>query len=137
MEDFEKLLDAIFPFVEDLLVKYGEFYPLASAIDNQGEIISIGSYDGDDHPESDKVIADLKIGLREGVQKGEYRAISLFYDVRVTDDTGEKTDAIAVLVENKEEPSAYILYYPYQLTEDKELVFSESWRSETDKEIFI
>jgi hypothetical protein len=31
MEDLGRLLDATFPFAEDLLKKYGEFFPLASA----------------------------------------------------------------------------------------------------------
>lgn len=102
MEDLERLLDATFPFVEDLLKKHGEFFPLASAIDKSDSITHVGTYDGDEQPKSDKVIADLKVGLREAAKNGDYKAIAIFYDVRVIDpNTNQKTDAVAVFVENK------------------------------------
>ena len=137
MEDFEKLLDATFPFVEDLLKNYAEFFPLASAIDKNGGIAQVGTFDGDEQPKSDKVIADLKAGLREGAKNGEYKAIAIFYDVKVIDpNTNQKTDAVAVFVENKKDTKAYKLFYPYSLTMDSVLTFTESWRNETEKEIF-
>ena len=137
MDDFEKLLDATFPFVEGLLKKHGEFFPLASAIDKNDSIAQVGTYDGNEQPLSEKVIADLKIGLREGAKKGDYKAIAIFYDVRLIDpNTNQKTDAIAVFVENQNDMTAYKLFYPYTLTKDSVLTFAESWKHITDKEIF-
>jgi len=137
MEDFERLLDATFPFVEDLLKKHGEFFPLASAIEKNDSIAQVGTYDKGEQPESDKVIADLKAGLREGAKNGDYKAIAIFYDVRVIDpNTNQKTDAVVVFVENKKDMKAYKLFYPYTLTKDSVLTFTESWRNETEKEIF-
>lgn len=136
MEDFERLLDATFPFVEDLLKKHGEFFPLASAIEATDSIAQVGTYDGDEQHISDKVIADLKVGLREGAKKGDYKAIAIFYDVRAIDpNTNQKTDAVAVIVENSN--IAYKLFFPYTLTKDGVLTFGESWRNDIDKEIFI
>jgi hypothetical protein len=137
MEDFERLLDATFPFVEDLLKKHGEFFPLASAIDKNDSIAHFGTYDGDEQPESDKVIEGLKIGLREGAKNGDYKAIAIFYDARVIDlNTNQKTDSVAVFVENKKETTAFKLFYPYTLTKDRVLTFAEGWRNITEKEIF-
>ena len=137
MEDFKRLTDATFPFVEDLLKKHGEFFPLASAIEKNDSIANVGTYDGNEQPLSDKVIADLKIGLREGAKKGDYKAIAIFYDVRVIDpNTNQKTDAVAVFVENKNDATAYKLFYPYTLTKDRVLTFAESWKNITEKEIF-
>lgn len=136
MEDFEHLLDATFPFVEDLLKKYGEFFPLASAIEKNDSIVQVGTYDGDERPLSDKVIADLKIGLKEGATTGKYKAVAIFYDVRAVDpNTNQKTDAIAVIVENND--VAYKLFFPYTLTKDSTLTFGESWRNDIEKEIFV
>jgi hypothetical protein len=138
MEDFERLLDATFPFVEDLLKKHGEFFPLASAIDKNDSVAHVGTYEGNEQPKSDKVIADLKVGLREGAKKGNYKAIAIFYDVKVVDpNTNKKTDAIAVFVENTKDTKAYKLFYPYTLTKDSVLTFAESWRNEIEKEIFV
>ena len=138
MEEFERLLDATFPFVEDLLKKHGEFFPLASAIDKNDSVAHVGTYEGNEQPESDKVITDLKVGLREGAKKGNYKAIAIFYDVRVVvPNTNQKTDAIAVFVENTKNTKAYKLFYPYTLTKDSVLTFAESWRNEIEKEIFV
>jgi len=135
MEDFEKLLDATFPFIEELLKKYGEFFPVASAIDNNESVSLVGTYDGNEQPSSDTVIADLKLGLIDGVKKDKYKAIAIFYDVRVTDpNTNQKTDAVSVFVEN--DSTACKLFFSYTLTNDRVLTFGESWRNDVEKEIF-
>ncbi|QEC67661.1 hypothetical protein FRZ67_10290 [Panacibacter ginsenosidivorans] len=133
-----EILDATFPFVEDLLTKPGEFYPLSSAVDNKDSVAFVGTYDGDENPESNTVIKDLKAGLKQGVERGDYKAIAIFYDVKVIDpDTNQKTDAIAVIVESKDEEDAYTFYYPYKLTKDKNLNYGDSWKTKKEKEIFI
>ena len=135
MNDIEKLLDSTMPFVEGLLNKHGEFFPLASAIKTNDSIAQVGTYDGDDRPLSDKLIADLKQAFR--AKKDDYKTIAIFYDVRVLDpDTNVKTDAIAVFVETKKDNSAFTFYYPYTLTKDKQLTFSNPWKNKTNKEIF-
>lgn len=55
-----------------MLKKHEEFFPLASAIDKKDNVVYVGSYDGEEQPESEKVISDLKTALREGVKKGHY-----------------------------------------------------------------
>src|SRR5262245_16332534 len=100
MNDIERLLDCTLPFVEDLLKKYGEFYPLASAIKNDDSIAQIGTYNGNDNPLSETVISDLKNGLR--AKQDDYKSMTIYYDASVVDpNTGHKTDAITVHVESK------------------------------------
>jgi hypothetical protein len=136
LKDIEKLLNSIFPLVEELLTKYGEFFPFASAINANGSISTIGTYDGDEQPLSDKVITDLKKGIR--ANKDDYKVIAIFYDISVLNPkTNIKTDAVAVFVETRNENTAYTFYYTYTLTSNKKLIFSDSWRNQEDKEIFI
>jgi hypothetical protein len=136
MTDIEKLLDSTFPFVESLLKEYGEFFPLASAVKTNDSIAQVGTYDGDERPLSTKVISDLKKAFI--AKRNDYKSIAIFYDVKITDpNTNKKTDAIAVFVESENGKTAYTFYYPYELTSQKELIFSESWKIENDKEIFI
>lgn len=138
MNDIERLLNATFPFVEDLLKKYGEFFPLASAIQTNDSIATVGTYDGEDKPKSDEVIESLKDGLKKGAQNGEYKVIAIFYDVKVIDpNTNQKTDAIAVLVEDKNETTSHTLFYPYKLIADNEILFSIGWKNSKENEIFI
>jgi hypothetical protein len=135
MNDIEKLLDSTIPFVEELIIKHGEFFPLASAIKTNDIVVQVGTYDRDERPLSDKLIVDLKRALR--AKRNDYKTIAIFYDVRVVDpDSKVKTDAIAVFVETKNDVSAFTFYYPYSLTNDKQLRFSNPWKNEIDKEIF-
>ncbi len=136
MNNIERLLESTFPFVEELLRKHGEFFPLASAVLTNDSIASVGFYDGDEQPLSNTVISNLKTAFI--AKSEEYKAVAIFFDVRVVDPkTNLKTDAVAVFVESKGDSTAYTLYYPYVLTANNELLFSEAWRSENPKEIFI
>ena len=133
--DIEKLLDNTLPFVEDLIKIYGEFFPIASAIKANDSIVHIGTYNGNERPSSDQLIADLKKSLK--AKKEEYTTIAIFYNVRVIDpNTNVKTDAIAVFVETKKEKVAFTFYYPYTLTKDNKFTTSNSWKNTKDKEIF-
>lgn len=135
MNDIERLLNSTFPFVEQLLKTYGEFYPIASAIKNDNSIAQIGSDDAEDKPLSNKVIAGLKKGLR--ANQDDYKSIAIYYDVRVSDpNTEQNTDAVSVYMECKDEEAAFLFYFPYVLTKDREIQFSKSWKEETNKEIF-
>ena len=135
MNDIERLLDSTFPFVEELLMEHGEFFPLASAVKTNDSIAQVGTYDGDEKPLSNTVIEDLKAAFR--AKKDDYKTIAIFYDVRVVDpNTNQKTDAVAVFVETKIDITAYTVYYPYILTTDGELSFSDAWKNASAKEIF-
>jgi hypothetical protein len=135
MNDIERLLDSTFPLVENLLTKYGEFFPLASAIKTDDTIAEVGTYFEEEKPLSDKVIAQLKKSFR--AKKEDYKTIAIFYDVRVVNpNTNSKTDAVAVFVETKNEDTSYIFYYPYILKTDKQPAFSDSWKEKNNKEIF-
>ena len=120
-----------------MLRNHGEFYPLASAIDSSGKIAQMGAYDGNEHPKSVDVINNLKKSLKQGAQKGEYSAITIFYDSRVVNPhTNIKTDAIAVFAETKVDTTAYMFYYPYTISLDKQVNLSKSFGSKIQKEIF-
>jgi len=138
MNYIEELLDAIFPFVEEQLLKNGEFYPVAAAMKPGDDIELFGSWGGDDKPSSEDLIENLKAGFKEAAKKGEYKAVAVIYDVTVSDPgTNEKANAIAALVENNTDAEAFTLYYIYTLTDDKTLEYGDSWRSDKEKEIFI
>ena len=135
MNDIERLLNSTIPFVEDLLKKYGEFFPIASAVKTDGSIAQIGTYDGDEKPLSDKLITDFKSAFK--AKRSDYRSVMIFYDVSVVNPKSEKkVDAIAVFAETNYDNHAYTFYFSYSLTSDKELEFGNSWKSLKEKEIF-
>ena len=133
MTEIQNILDITLPFVEKLLKDYGEFYPLASAVNLNGEVEQVVREEDEenDFPKSVTVIGELKKDLRWN--RNDFLAIAIFYDVNVKE---KQTDAIAVFVEHKEEKKAYTFYYPYKIVEN-EIVFSKSWKVENEMEIFV
>jgi hypothetical protein len=134
LNDVQMLIDKTLPFVENLLNEYGEFFPMSSVIRMNDSISFVSTYDGNDRPPSEKVIMDLKKTINK--EKEKYKVVAIFYDVKVIDpSTKLKTDAVAILVETKNDINAYTFYYPYQKGGDNKISFSKSWKIIIDKEI--
>lgn len=113
--EVEELMNAQLPFGKQMLEKYGEFIPYGGAMKQDGEIVSVAGYDGDEQPLSQDIIDLLKDGYRLAAKNGEYKATAIFYDVRVIPaGSEEKTDAIAIALDHKENYSV-IVYFPYKI----------------------
>jgi hypothetical protein len=137
LNELSFLIDQSFPFVEDLLKKYGEYYPFSFALNEDNTVAVIGRHDGDENPDSLVVIKGLKEILKLETKKNKIKGIAIFYDVKTTDPkTNQKTDAVAVFVEHKDGQGAYTFYYPYKLTDKKELTFGDSFGGAATREIF-
>ncbi len=132
MDDIQKILDVIFPFVERLLKEYGEFYPLSCAVNTNNQVEHILLEENEDNyfPASTSVIQELKKVLQS--RKDDFFAIAIFYDVELKE---EVTSAIAVFVEHKIEKLAYTFYFPYELNEG-DLILGESWKVINEIDIF-
>lgn len=114
-EQSQELLNHTVGFAEELLSKYGEFYPLGGAIDSTGQIISVAAYDGTEMPPSDTLIKLLEAGLTGGARDGKYIASALVYDARVIPPGGsEKSDAIVAELEHRD-GFAMTVFFPYKL----------------------
>jgi hypothetical protein len=133
MTEIQLLLDKTLPFVITLLKDYGEFYPLASAVNLNGEVeqVLLEEDEENDFPKSATVIGELKKAL--SWKKNEFMAFAIFYDVAVKE---EQTEAIAIYVEHKKEKQAFTFFFPYKII-NEEIVLSESWKVEKEMEIFI
>jgi hypothetical protein len=135
VKDFEVLMNIFFPFAEELLRKYGEFHPFAGAINNDGEVVSVGDHNGEEQLDSQELVSRLKESLKTG--RENLKAGTVFYDVRTRDSkTGNTSDAIAVFVEHKEGKTAYEFFYPYQLYGKEEITMQDSFGNALEKQIF-
>ena len=135
MTDFEILINIFFPFAEEMLRKFGEFRPYAGAINNEGEVVSVGEFNYEQLPETENIISSLKDTLKK--DKDHFKVGTIFYDVRTTDNvTGEITDAIAVFVEHKQGDYAYEFFYPYKLHDNEQFSINKSFGNKVLKEIF-
>ncbi len=133
--EVEDLMNDRLPFGQELLEKYGEFFPYGGAITSDGKIVSVAAYDGDEQPPSMDVINLLKNGFRQAAKKGEYKATALFYDVRVIPPGAkEKVDAIAIALDHKENYSV-VVFFTYTLINSK-LEFGEVFAEAGANDIF-
>lgn len=112
-EESEALLNALFPFAEQQLQKYGEFFAFAAVMLTNGQVQMLATFDGDEHPESQQVIDDMEKTFVRGAKNNEYKATALAYMVAVRNpNTGEKEDAICINLDHLKDYSVKIIY-PY------------------------
>ena len=135
MDKIELLLNDTFPVIEKLMEEYGEFYPLASAVKNDNSIAPVATFYEDDYPKASDLLEKLKEAFL--AKKDDYKALVIFYNVKVINpNTKIKTDAIAVLAEEKSEHISFTLFYPFTVKKN-EMIFSEPWKSYKEREIFV
>lgn len=131
----ETLLGSVLPFAQQMLRQHGEFYPFGGAMRPDGQIVSIGGYEGNEHPPSADLIRLIKKGFVEAARTGSYKATALVYDVRVTlPSNGEKSDAIAVSLNHQGGYSVVVLF-PYRIEQGK-LTISPAFAQAGEVDIF-
>src|SRR5689334_11672118 len=97
--DFNALLEALMPFSEEMLKKHGEFFPFGAAISTAGEVSGQATYDGNETPSTEEVIAGLVQAFQADARAGGIRATGICYDARIVQD-GKKVDAIIINLEH-------------------------------------
>ena len=133
--DCERLLEAVLPLAEQMLETHREFYPYGGAMKPGGEIVSIGALgDGDEQPPSDQLIGQLKAAFMEGARTGTYLATALVYDVTITGDDGEASNAIAASLNHRDGYSVIVLA-PYAF-DGKALLLADLMAQAGEGDIF-
>jgi len=110
-EDYNALLEFLMPFAEQMLKKNGEFFPFGATVSTQGEVQACATWDGDETPASEDVIAMLVQGFQGEATEGKIRATGICYDGRIVQD-GKKVDAVIISLEHSS-GSATKTYVPY------------------------
>jgi len=104
--DLDQLFNAVLPFAEQTLSRYGELLPFGAAVSTDGQVILLGADPGlGEHPPSAAVLDTLYDGARASADR--QRAVAFVADVRA--DGG---DAIQVELEHREGASL-VLVVPY------------------------
>ena len=106
------LINSTIKTVKELLLENDEYYPIANAIDRDGETKPIIYFDGNENPLSEHLIAKYHEILDIKIENSEIRAYAIAYDVRVKKNSeSEKTDAIAVKIKHIETEDVIIYFY--------------------------
>src|SRR5439155_8448416 len=97
-QDSEKLMNAMLPFVEKMLKRYGEFFPCGGYMKTDGTIVDVGVSDPDtDRPKSKDLIYVLRSSFQEMARNKQCKAAAIVFGVVIVlPESGEKSDAIQV-----------------------------------------
>jgi hypothetical protein len=135
-EECEELMNALLPMVKKLLSEHGEFFPVGGTMQTDGSIAFVATYDGDEHPPSQKVIDSLMDVYRAGAKQKKYKATALIYDIRtVPPGATEKTDAVAARLDHLSGYSVLVVF-PYHLSPNREVVFAQPFANKGPADIF-
>ena len=134
MTNFEKLLDITFPVVERLMEEYGEFYPIATAIKLDGDVVPVATFYGEEHPTAADLLEKLKDAFI--AKKEDYRSLVICYNGNmIHPENRKKIDVIVFIAEDNDDKEYYHFYYPYKI-HGNNITFDEPWKSEKLAEIF-
>jgi len=116
-EEAQRLVDESLPFAEELLTKYGEFFPFGRVIDVGGAIGHHAGYPGGEQSPSSEVIDVLQKAWRQMAAEGSIRATALTYDIRtIPPGQTEKQDAVCVAIDHRDAYSIQVIF-PYRLVD--------------------
>lgn len=134
-QDYDALLAALLPFAEQMLKKYGEFYPFAATVGTTGEVSLSAAYDGDEKPPSEDLIALLAQAFQGEARIAKIRATGICYDGRVVRD-GKKVDAIIISLEHVS-GNAIVTCLPYSKGLFGKYGFGEMTAAAEEPKIFV
>ncbi len=123
--DIDRLLNLLLPLAQQMLTNTGSFYPLAAGLQEGGmpTMLPVPRQDGD--PEIDQVLGHFIGALKAKAAAGEITAGALCLDAWVAHpETGEKTDAIELRIEQAE-GDAVRIFQPYELKFEAKPAFGE------------
>jgi hypothetical protein len=134
--DCEALLVEFRPFAEKMLRECGEFLPFGGRMKSDGTVVWEGASNGEEHPRSMDLIEILRLAHKKLALRDEIRAAAVVYDVRIVPPKCiTKQDAIAVELDHRLGYSS-VVYYPYTLSSDLELVLEPPFAQRGEGEIF-
>lgn len=126
--DAQKLISYSVSFAEKLLLEFGEYYPFAAKVELSGDLTPFGIHEGEEYPESQKVINELTAFLEDELNGSKIRAYCISYDVRVTNEKySSSIDTVLISFRHKGVKGMLNYYYPYIIDTDKKIEFKEPW----------
>ena len=121
-EHCDKLINALFPFAQQMLARAGTFYPFGAIINADGQVESVGGYNGNEHPEPREIIDLITRGFRQRVASHTCRAVGVCVDVRFVP-PGQTEKVNAALASLEDVTGGLNVYLPYRKQPDGGIVY--------------
>jgi hypothetical protein len=135
--DLEQLLNSLLPFAERMLAEHGEFFPFGGAMKPDGEIVAVGTYDGDEHPPSSSVIERMTEIFRQQARRSQLRAAGICYDARtIPPGQSEKCDAVCASMEHQSGEAVNAIL-PYEKTSTGNVQYGQMFTTPRIPQFFV
>lgn len=134
--DFDELLNVLIPFAQQQLKKNGGFFPFGATVTSGGEVVCNAGYD-DGAAEADGLIELLTEVFRREAADGKIRSAALCFDGRtIPPGQSNKTDAICIRMENRDEPASTV-FLPYKKGWFGKYSYGELFAAAKEKQFFL
>jgi len=97
-----------------MLEKAGEFHPFGGTLSQDGKVVAVGGYNGEEHPEAQEIYRLLADAFRSGARSGEFLGVALAANVNIpTQFSSALPDGIRVHIESS--GHSRLVYLPYKI----------------------
>ena len=126
-QEIEQLIQYSIGFADEVLKKYGEFYPFASLILLTGELVPLGIHSGEEFPDSSQLVLETQELLEQRIDKGELIAYAMAIDTQITNEQfPQSIDAICIRTFHTQRQEQVNYYFPYQHSNER-IEIMEGW----------
>ncbi len=121
----EAIINEAKRYSKAFIEKMGGFYPFAIGVNIENEVFSIGAYEGDEFPDSQKLIDFLERSINVEISNGNIMMAGLCIDIflyKTINNIDVKKDAIEIRFMGKNKIIKHIFY---EFTDRKSVKFVE------------
>jgi len=133
--ELEGLLNALIPHAERMLVEFGEFFPFAGVILQDGGLQTVANPEPDPNDSTEAWRQKLLAQLRKGATTGRYRAVGLVLNVEVDVPGAGATRALRVALEH-ESGVGYDVCIPYLREADGAVELGTAMAAQSGCQVF-
>ena len=134
--ELDEVLNAVLPLAQQMLGKYGEFYPIGASMTSAGKVGLVGVMPESDHPEAQEIIDLLMAQLVDDAAKREIRASVICFDgSAIPPGQSTKSDAICAHLEH-ESGLCVAAFLPYRKEISGQVTYGELFAGQLKPQIF-
>ena len=126
----QSIIDHSFEYAKDLLEDTGQCYPFGAFVDKDEVVhpLEFEITDKKNIPNNESVIWSLQKYCENEMAEGNIIAYGLTYEADVQLEEGAKSiETIAIDISNKEAETTPIYYFPYQIINEGNVKFGETF----------
>ncbi len=136
-EDMDALLNAVVPLAQQMLGKYGEFYPLGASMTHDGAVGLVGVMPESEFPQAQEIIDLLLDQLHEDADQHAIRgSVICFSGSAIPPGEPEKRDAICAHIE-LESGMCAAAFLPYRKEISGQVTYGELFAGNLKPQIFV